>query len=250
MIEFGTKRSGGGKKSRLHKKFPRKKIDKVGEKVAGWFRSNWDDGSYPYFSGNLRKFLLSNVGRPVDKVFSEFLGRCRTSAKRYNLRHEFYSIFEEKEDIGYWGGFYLTNGIINYKKKRKSTCRKSPVSISDLNRKLIPENLNEICKRCEETHKKQYLGKFWVDYKTSQEVYIIERKVWDDWIYDYNTSKLIQNYKRCYLYGVGSGIHKPSWTVQNKLYPRVTYGITDSFDIIRDKSDIIFITKINPDKQM
>lgn len=59
MIEFGTKRSGGGKKSRLHKKFPRKKIDKVGEKVAGWFRSNWDDDSYPYFSGNLRKFLLS-----------------------------------------------------------------------------------------------------------------------------------------------------------------------------------------------
>lgn len=96
MIEFGTKRSGGGKKSRLHKKFPRKKIDKVGEKVAGWFRSNWDDDSYPYFSGNLRKFLLSNVGRPVDKVFSEFLGRCRTSAKRYNLRHEFYSMFEEK----------------------------------------------------------------------------------------------------------------------------------------------------------
>lgn len=31
MIEFGTKRSGGGKKSRLHKKFPRKKID--------WLRS-------------------------------------------------------------------------------------------------------------------------------------------------------------------------------------------------------------------
>lgn len=53
MIEFGTKRSGGGKKSRLHKKFPRKKIDKVGEKVAGWFRSNWDDDSYPYFMGGL-----------------------------------------------------------------------------------------------------------------------------------------------------------------------------------------------------
>lgn len=79
MIEFGTKRSGGGKKSRLHKKFPRKKIDKVGEKVAGWFRSNWDDDSYPYFSGNLRKFLLSNVGRPVDKVFSEFYRKIAAS---------------------------------------------------------------------------------------------------------------------------------------------------------------------------
>ena len=57
MIEFGTKRSGGGKKSRLHKKFSRKKIDRVGEKVAGWFRSNWDDDSYPYFSGNLHMIL-------------------------------------------------------------------------------------------------------------------------------------------------------------------------------------------------
>ena len=35
-------------------------------------------------------------------------------AKRHNLRHKFYSMFEEKEDIGCWGGFYLTNGIINY----------------------------------------------------------------------------------------------------------------------------------------
>ena len=243
MIEFGTKRSGGGKKSRLHKKFLRKKIDRVGEKVAGWFRSNWDDDSYPYFSGNLHKFLLSNVGRPVDKVFSEFLGRCRTSAKRYNLRHKFYSMFEEKEDIGCWEGFYLTNGIINYKKKRKSPCRESPVFIPDLNRKLIPENLKEICKRCEETHKKQYLGKFWVDYKTFQEVYIIERKVWDDWIYDYNIFRFSQHYERCYLHGVGSGVYKHSWTSQSRLYPKVTYEIVDSFDFMRDESDMIFITK-------
>jgi hypothetical protein len=117
--------------------------------------------------------------------------------------------------------------------------------LSTIRRKenLIPENLNAICKRCEETHKKQYLGKFWVDYKTFQEVYIIERKVWDDWIYDYNTFKLTQHYKRCYLYGVGSGAHKHSWTSQSRLHPRVTYGIVDSFDLMRDKSDIIFITK-------
>lgn len=249
MIEFGTKRSGNGKKSRLHKKFPRKRIDKVGEKVAGWFRSNWDDDSYPYFSGNLHKFLLSNVGKPVDKVFSEFLSRCRTSAKRYNLRYEFYNMFEEKEDIGYWGGFYLTNGIINYKKRRKSPYRKFPVSISDLNRKLIPENLKEICERCEETHRKQYLGKFWIDYKTFQEIYVIERKVWGEWAYGSNIFKLTQHYKRCYLYGVGSGIYKQSWTSQSKLHPRVTYEIADAHMLI-DKPDIIFITKINPDKQM
>lgn len=42
----------------------------------------------------------------------------------------------------------------------------------------------------------------WVDYKTFQEVYIIERKVWDDWIYDYNIFRFSQHYKRCYLHGV------------------------------------------------
>lgn len=41
-------------------------------KTAFWFRSNWIDDNYRYFKGNLDKFLKSNVGRPVDKVFSEF----------------------------------------------------------------------------------------------------------------------------------------------------------------------------------
>lgn len=125
MIEFGTKRSYNGKKSRLHKKFPRKRIAKVGEKVAGWCRNNWNDDGYSYLSGNLHKFLLSNVGRPVDKVFSEFLKRCDKTAHKYNLKYEFYDYFEEKSEIDYLGGFYLTNGIVNYKKptkRPKSNC--------------------------------------------------------------------------------------------------------------------------------
>mgnify|MGYP005870258211 CR=1 FL=1 len=245
MIEFGTKRSGNGKKSRIHKKFPRKRIAKIGEKAAGWCRNNWDDDKYPYFNGNLRRFLLSNVGRPVDKVFSEFLNRCRKSASRYNLKHEFYEMFEEKEDISYWGGFYLTNGIINYKKKRKSPYRQFPASISDLNRKLIPENLNEICRRCEETHQKQYLGEFWVDYKTCKRVYIIERKVYEeDWFHDSRINKLVQHYDRCYLYGIGSGINRYTWASQSRLCPRVTYEVSDGWDVKSDKSDLIFITKI------
>lgn len=246
MIEFGTKRSGNGKKSRIHRKFPRKRVAKVGERVAGWFRSNWDDDSYPYFSGNLHRFLLSNVGRPVDKVFSEFLNRCRASAKRYNLRQEFYEMFEEKEDIGYWGGFYLTNGIINYKKKRKSPCRKFPVSISDLNRKLIPENLNEICKRCEETHQKQFLGKFWKDYTSPRSIYIIERKVWEgiDWFYDTTINKLVNKYERVYLWGIGTGINRYTWASQSRLYPKVTYEVSDGWDVKSDRSDLIFITKV------
>lgn len=120
MIEFGVKRSNKGKRSRWSKKFPRKKILHRGdEKYCNWFRNNWEDDKYSYFSGDLYKFLMSNVGRPVDKVFSEFLDRCRKSASRYNLKDNFYGMFEKKEDIDYRGGFYLTNDIVNYKKRTK-----------------------------------------------------------------------------------------------------------------------------------
>lgn len=244
MIEFGTKRSGNGKKSRFCKKFPRKKIAKVGEKAANWFKNNWKDDSYPYFGGDLCKFLLSNIGRPVDKVFSEFLDRCRTSAKRYNLKQQFYDIFEEKENIGYKGGFYLTNGIINYKKRRKFPCSNRPISTVDLNKKLIPKNLNEICRKCEETHKMQYLGEFWVAYGVLKRVYIIERKVWEDaWIYDHNIYKLTLHYRKCCLWGVGSGINRYSWVAQDKQYPRTVYELVNPYDLAGVKSDIIFIIK-------
>lgn len=82
MIEFTLNRDRNGKKSRWAKKYPRKRILKRGsEKAAGWYFHNWYDDGYHYFHGDLHKFLLKNVGRPVDKVFSEFLQRCRTSIK-------------------------------------------------------------------------------------------------------------------------------------------------------------------------
>lgn len=70
MIEFTLNRNGNGKKSRWAKKYPRKRILKRGsEKAAGWYPYNWYDDSYHHFHGDLHKFLLKNVGRPVDKVF-------------------------------------------------------------------------------------------------------------------------------------------------------------------------------------
>lgn len=112
--------TGNGKKSRWAKKYPRKRILKRGgEKAAGWYFHNWYDDGYHYFHGDLHKFLLKNVGRPVDKVFSEFLQRCRRGTEKHNLREWFYDMFKNKEDIDYTGGFYLSNGIINYKKKSK-----------------------------------------------------------------------------------------------------------------------------------
>lgn len=108
MIEFGTKRSGNGKKSRIHRKFPRKRVAKVGERVARWFRSNWDD----------------------------------------------------------------------------------------------------------------------------------------DWFYDQKINKLTWNYERVYLWGIGAGINRYTWASQSRLCPRVTYEVSDGWDVKSDRSDLIFITKI------
>lgn len=141
MIEFGLKkRATNGKKSRVLKKFPRKRILHRGdEKAASWFRNNWIDDNYTYLKGNLDRFLKSNVGRPVDKVFSEFLDRCNKSASAYNLRKWFYDMFKEKSEIGWSGGFYITNGILNYKKRIKKPKPKPYISIGDYNRQLMPD---------------------------------------------------------------------------------------------------------------
>lgn len=246
MIEFGVKRASNGRRTRIKRKFPRKEILHRGdEKLCNWYPDNWDDDNYPYFHGNLTKFLMSNIGRPVDKVFSKFLSRCKKSALRYNLKQEFYDMFEKKEDIDYTGGFYLTNGIINYKKRSNPPYPKRPVSISDLNRELLPRNLNILCKRCVETHLPQLLGKFWLDCESKREVFIIEREVFDTgWMFDVRTYRAISNYRRCFVWGLGSGVNERSWTSQDKAYPRVTYELNGTYASIYDNPDIVFITKI------
>lgn len=78
MLEFKLKRSSNGKRSRWSKKYPRNRISHRGdEKYAYWFPNNWADEKYTYLHGKLGKFLKANLFRPVDKVFSEFLQRCR-----------------------------------------------------------------------------------------------------------------------------------------------------------------------------
>lgn len=168
MIEFTLNRNRNGKKSRWAKRYPRKRILKRGsEKAAGWYFHNWYDDGYHYFHGDLHKFLLKNVGRPVDKVFSEFLQRCRRGTEKYNLREWFYDMFEEKENIDYREGFYLSNGIINYKKKSKrpkGPYVPSPSILSQFNTQNLPSKreLYNICKKAEETHEKQLLGTFYI----------------------------------------------------------------------------------------
>lgn len=129
MIKFGTRKQGNGKRSRGHNKFSR------GTKVMKNFEGSklsmrigkWTEISIR--AEHLFRFLHSNIRRPVDKVFSEFVARCDKSI--YNPKETFYSWIEKKEEIDpRWGGFYVTNGILNYKKrKRESIIKRSPVSM-------------------------------------------------------------------------------------------------------------------------
>ena len=236
MIEFGLKRVRNGKKSRFLKKFPRKRILHRGdEKAAFWFRSNWKEDNYRYFNGNLDKFLMSNVGRPVDKVFSEFLDRCNKSANVYNLRKWFYDMFEEKSEIGWLGGFYITSGILNYKKRTKKPKSKPYISIGDYNRQLMPDIVT-LCKKCESSHLKQSVGEFKLTYNIQKRVYLVEREVW------LNDLKLQAHYRLCSIYGVGKGVSKSVWNSQDKMY-KATYELWDSWSW-PELPEFVFITKI------
>lgn len=237
MIEFGLKkRATNGKKSRVLKKFPRKRILHRGdEKAASWFRNNWIDDNYTYLKGNLDRFLKSNVGRPVDKVFSEFLDRCNKSASAYNLRKWFYDMFKEKSEIGWSGGFYITNGILNYKKRIKKPKPKPYISIGDYNRQLMPD-IAALCKQCEISHLKQPMGVFELVHNVQKSVYVVERRVW------LSDLKLQAHYKLCSIYGVGRGVSKIVWNFQDKMY-RATYELWDGcrWDNL---PEFVFITKI------
>ena len=239
MMEFGLTRARKGKKSRWGKKFPRKRILKRGdEKTTNWFRTNWIEDNYRYFKGDLHKFLVANVGRPVDKVFSEFLKRCNKTARVYNLRKWFYNMFEEKSEIGWSGGFYITNGIVNYKKRTKKPKHSSYHSLlnrEDFNKKLVP-NLSTICKVCEESHTKQPFGEFKLTYKVQKRVYLVEREVW------LNDLKLQAHYRLCSIYGVGKGVSKSIWDSQDKMY-KATYELWDSWSG-SELPEFVFITKI------
>lgn len=201
MIIFEKGNSRSGKKQRWSHKYPRARINHLGgdrqaHKEAGWFKHNWNDDNYSYFRGNLHKFLLANVGRPVDKVFSEFLGRCSKSLVSYNLKEKFYDYIEKKEEIDWTGGFYVTNGILNYKKRRKAPARKPWVSPPDregYNRNNMPISLKQLCQKADDKGK-VYLGKFYLsNYATSlQPVWLCKKEDFlNYYLFYYKTARIV-----------------------------------------------------------
>lgn len=99
MITFKKRRDKGynsfGRGTKKFKRFEGNHLSM--SKGIGWSYLTWT-------IGNMERFLLSNIGRPIDKVFSEYLKRCGPSV--YDAKERFFYYIEKKEDIPYRGGFH------------------------------------------------------------------------------------------------------------------------------------------------
>lgn len=246
MIEF-RERSNRKKSSRWTKKYPRTMINRLGGdrkaiKQANWYKNNYKENKWKWAFRPIEKFLKHNVGRPVDKVFSEFIKRCDSSTSSYNLRKVFYDHIKNKEEITWAGGFYVTNGILNYKKRtRKPECAYTPtVNWEQYNLDKMP-NLASICKKAKSTRDKQFMGMFYIsDSYTLKPVYLIERALYNEELY-------WLRFKPCRIRGAGDYIQAYNWDSQSKLNRvsyKIGYNFMESPANLYKHADFIFITKI------
>lgn len=124
MITFGVRRARNGRRSRTWNKYMRgaKNVKNFEGNHVAMRRFNYMGRTV--FTGNIEKFLLANVGRPVDKIYSEYLKRCRLSMT--NPKKLFYRNIRDKSELSSrFGGFYVTNGILNFKKRKRNKNERS-----------------------------------------------------------------------------------------------------------------------------
>lgn len=247
MIEIKKVRTRG-KRTRLNKSYPRTKInrlggDRVAHKQANYYKGNWDDDNFAYLDNHLaRKFLRANVGRPINKVYSEFLERCTSSAKTEPLKDWFYGFIEEKSELDWTGGFYVTNGILNYKKRTKRPASQ-PYKWFDIeaaNRAIFKDiHIRELVNKAEEINNRIYLGEFWFSYPYRKvKVYIVRRSLWDsDEMFN-----LTFKFKTCRIEGLGDFITTRVFKSMTKLEDKV-YSPFNNYWGIKFDEDYLYIIK-------
>ena len=122
---------GNGKRSRLYKKTKRASMNKIdathlpmrvqSDKGDYWSQTSRGLVHIPY--SKIRKFLMTRVGRPVDKVYSEFLQEGSKYAQIRSLQEIFDEFIHQRDNYANrglkLGGFYVSNGILNYKASKK-----------------------------------------------------------------------------------------------------------------------------------
>lgn len=191
------------RKDRTYRKFPRQKFKNFETvprnlKEWGYCKHNWYD--YTYVSGDIKKFLIANKNCPIDKVLSKFIKRCSNLGK-YSPREALFDYIQKKEDINpKFGGFYLTNGILNYKKPIKNN--QPSISYTDINRKQFNKlDLHKKIKTLCELHIPQCLGTYYLKY-VRKPVYMDLSSIFNDWRDQIDKTRVI-----CSIPGIGYGIN-------------------------------------------
>lgn len=151
-IEFKMSRGGNGRKSRLYERIKRASLNRIDaphlpmriHSGKGGYLSQTDlPPAYPSYD-KIRKFLMARVGKPVNIVFSEFLSEMKKFKQKGDLKELFYSHIDyeiNKMRFGRGEGFYVSNGILNYRndfKKRQKTPKKFiEYNLSHFDKKLL-----------------------------------------------------------------------------------------------------------------
>lgn len=183
-IEFKNSRWGRNRNSRLFKKTRRaamKKIDAphLPMRVQTGKNEYWGQTSnYPVHIpyGKIHKFLKARIGKPIDKVFSEFLVEARKFRQSDNIEEAFYYCidYESNKCRGVSKGFYISNGILNYRNDYKKS--RPPKKFIEYNKKHWKDNSIDLS---EVLHTKgpAFINKLWVEVKGQYmllPVYIIQ----------------------------------------------------------------------------
>lgn len=150
-IELRMSKYRNGRKSRLYKKTKRASMNKIdathlpmrvqSDKGGYWGQTSRGLVHIPY--SKIRKFLMARVGRPVDKVYSEFLQEGSKYAQIRNLQEVFNEFIHQRDNYANrglkLGGFYVSNDILNYKasKKRVELFNRSHI---EYNRSHFPDS--------------------------------------------------------------------------------------------------------------
>lgn len=152
-ITFRYGRHGYGKRDRYYKKFPRQLIDKPNKVISH------TDINYKHIYGNIKRFLLARVNKPINKVYSEFLKHCDKSVKNYgDIKNWFYRAIEYPYGVDV---FYVEDGILKHK-TRVLPKYQSTTHINEDNLKQV--NFNNIIKNLLDSNIPQYIGNFYPDF--------------------------------------------------------------------------------------
>lgn len=159
MIEFGLKHKHS---SGWHKKFPRQKIERENPMRLGMhehlrFRNEWFEGRDGYLSWkDLEKFFEANLGKNVDKVFSEFVKRAKRFDHDVSLRERFFDALTVDKR---WPPKYTIdsqNRIVKYVKEPSKGITR--IQAAEYNKAHLPESFKPFMHKNELT----YVGHFYL----------------------------------------------------------------------------------------